>query len=257
MGPMNVAARTCGSLEEWVRPSSAKIPAALGNPRRYGRNDIRPTDRARNRAGVALRAAFGSSSSWEGRSYATVACGSRRIRDHRSGSGHLESRGSLAERESYREPARSVPGLLQSGDCLEVPSPALVDGDGRGESGPRATPADGKRQSSGADPRPREHPSQWIPVRQRRELHAAAVDPAVAAGVTGNFYYACLSISLNSSANGIELAVSNAGLFNPTVDCTTPFAAPTTNNCWTTTFITGNLTDLAGSFEDKELISVD
>src|SRR5438034_1291974 len=52
----------------------------------------------------------------------------------------------------------------------------VVDGDGRGESGPRATPADGKRQSSGADPRPREHPSQWIPVRQRRELHAADGD---------------------------------------------------------------------------------
>src|SRR5207249_11639675 len=46
MGPMNVAARTCGSLEEWVRPSSTKIPAALGNPRRYGRNNIRPTDPA-------------------------------------------------------------------------------------------------------------------------------------------------------------------------------------------------------------------
>ena len=89
------------------------------------------------------------------------------------------------------------------------------------------------------------------------EFLASFGDPSVAAGVTGNFYYASLSISLNSSANGIELAVSNAGLFNPTVDCTTPFAAPTTNNCWTTTFITGNLTDLAGSFEDKELISVD
>src|SRR5213592_1696715 len=46
MGPMNVAARTCGSLEEWIRPSSTKIPAALGNPRRCGRNDIRPTDPA-------------------------------------------------------------------------------------------------------------------------------------------------------------------------------------------------------------------
>jgi len=91
------------------------------------------------------------------------------------------------------------------------------------------------------------------------EFLASFGDPAVAAGVTGNFYYASLSISLNSnsSANGIELAVSNAGLFNPAVDCTTPFATPTANNCWTTTFITGNLTDLAGSFEDKELISVD
>ena len=89
------------------------------------------------------------------------------------------------------------------------------------------------------------------------EFLASFGDPAVAAGVTGNFYYASLSISLNSSANGIELAVSNPGLFNPAVDCTTPFATPTTNNCWTTTFITGNLTALAGSFEDKELISVD
>ena len=148
----------------------------LGEPAAVWAQRYKADRPCRNRAGVALRAAFGSSSGWEGTSYATLACGSRRIRDHRSGSGHLGSGRSLAERESYREPARSVPGLLQSGDCLEVPSPALVDGDGRGESGPRATPADGKRQSSGADPRPREHPSQWIPVRQRRELHAADGD---------------------------------------------------------------------------------
>ena len=82
-------------------------------------------------------------------------------------------------------------------------------------------------------------------------------DPSIAAGVTGNFYYASLSISSNSSANGIELAVSNAGLFDPAVDCNTPLATPEVNACWTPTFITGNLTDRAGSFEDKELISVD
>src|SRR5439155_5088257 len=52
------------------------------------------------------------------------------------------------------------------------------------------------------------------------EFLASFGDPSVAAGVTGNFYYASLSISLNSSANGIELAVSNAGLL------TRPSTAP-------------------------------
>src|SRR5207245_409382 len=64
-------------------------------------------------------------------------------------------------------------------------------------------------------------------------------DPALAAGVTGNFYYASLSISSNSSANRIELSVSNAGLFDPAVDCNTPLATPEVNACWTPTFITG------------------
>src|SRR5437667_3966102 len=89
------------------------------------------------------------------------------------------------------------------------------------------------------------------------EFLASFGDPSVGAVVPGDFYYASLSIGLNSSAHGLELAVSHAGLFNPAIDRRTPFAAPTANDCWTTAFITGNLTDLAGSFEDKELISVD
>src|SRR5207302_10919922 len=57
MGPMNVAARTCGSLEERIRRRRRILRGALGDPRRCGRNDIRPTDPARYRTGVALRAA--------------------------------------------------------------------------------------------------------------------------------------------------------------------------------------------------------
>ncbi len=88
-------------------------------------------------------------------------------------------------------------------------------------------------------------------------------DPSIVPGVSGNFYYASLAISANSSANGIELAVSNSNLFSPTANCSallsTPLVPvyPITNNCWTPTLVAGNLTDHAGSFEDKELVAVD
>lgn len=82
-------------------------------------------------------------------------------------------------------------------------------------------------------------------------------DPSIVAGVDGNFYYASLAISENSSANGIELAMSNANLFSPTADCNSDPLTPTVNNCWTATLVAGNMSDIAGSFEDKELVAVD
>ncbi len=84
-------------------------------------------------------------------------------------------------------------------------------------------------------------------------------DPSIVPGVSGNFYYGSLAISANSSANGIELAVSNSNLFNPAASCSGP-AAPTfplTNPCWTATLVAGNLTNNAATFEDKDLVAVD
>ena len=82
-------------------------------------------------------------------------------------------------------------------------------------------------------------------------------DPSIVPGVNGNFYYASLAISENSSANGIELAVSNSNLFSPTANCDSNPLDPTANNCWTAALVAGNMTDFAGSFEDKELVAVD
>ncbi len=81
-------------------------------------------------------------------------------------------------------------------------------------------------------------------------------DPSIVPGVTGNFYYASLAISGNSSANGIELAVSNANLFAPAANCN---SSPDglSNNCWSAKLVAGNLSDVAGSFDDKELVAVD
>ena len=89
------------------------------------------------------------------------------------------------------------------------------------------------------------------------EILASWGDPSLAPGVGGNFYFATLAISLNSSANGIELAVSNANLFDAGNPCTTSIATPTANACWTATFVFGNLSDVAPTFEDKERIAVD
>jgi PKD repeat protein len=91
----------------------------------------------------------------------------------------------------------------------------------------------------------------------RPELMISFGDPSIAAGVHGEFFYASLSISRNSAANGIELAVSNASLFSPSNACATPLGSPTTNSCWQATMVSANLTALAGSFEDKELLAVD
>lgn len=82
-------------------------------------------------------------------------------------------------------------------------------------------------------------------------------DPSVAYAGNGNFYYASLAISPNSSANGIELAVSNANLWKAGPNCVTPLANPLANGCWSTTLVFGNLSISAGSFEDKELVAVD
>ncbi|MHB8567378.1 MAG: hypothetical protein ACYC7D_01255 [Nitrososphaerales archaeon] len=82
-------------------------------------------------------------------------------------------------------------------------------------------------------------------------------DPSVVAGVNGHFYYASLSFDAFSGANGIIIGISNSNLFNPNVSCTTSVATPTTNNCWTTRFVFGNLTSTANTVEDKDLAAVD
>ena len=89
------------------------------------------------------------------------------------------------------------------------------------------------------------------------ELMISWGDPSLASGVHGEFFYASLSISETSFANGIELAVSNSALFDPSNACATPLGNPTTNSCWQTTMVYANLTDAALSFEDKELVAVD
>ena len=89
------------------------------------------------------------------------------------------------------------------------------------------------------------------------ELMISWGDPSLAAGVHGEFFYASLSISESSFANGIELAVSTANLFVPSNACTTPLGNPTTNPCWQTTMVYANRTVGALSFEDKELLAVD
>lgn len=89
------------------------------------------------------------------------------------------------------------------------------------------------------------------------ELMVSWGDPSLAAGVHGEFFYASLSISESSFANGIELAVSNANLFDPSNACATPLGTPTTNPCWQTTMVYANLMDGALSFEDKDLVAVD
>src|SRR2546425_5350041 len=89
------------------------------------------------------------------------------------------------------------------------------------------------------------------------ELMISWGDPSLAAGVHGEFFYASLSISETSFANGIELAVSTANLFVPSNACTTPLGNPTTNPCWQATMVYANLTDGALSFEDKDLLAVD
>lgn len=82
-------------------------------------------------------------------------------------------------------------------------------------------------------------------------------DPSVVYGSGGNFYYASLAISQDSSANGIELAVSNSNLWKPGSPCATSLANPNSNGCWSQALVFGNLSPQAGSFEDKELVAVD
>ena len=99
------------------------------------------------------------------------------------------------------------------------------------------------------------------------EFMASWGDPSVVAGVNGEFFYATLLISTyvvnattfpqGSNANGIELSVSNAGLFDPSAACRTPVSDPAHNPCWDHAMVFGNLTDKAATFEDKELLAVD
>ena len=89
------------------------------------------------------------------------------------------------------------------------------------------------------------------------EFLASWGDPSLAPGVNGEFYFATLAISLNSSANGIELAISNVNLFNPSIPCTTSLSTPEVNACWTAALVFGNMSDVAPTFEDKDRIAVD
>ncbi|MCI4350492.1 MAG: glycoside hydrolase [Thermoplasmata archaeon] len=82
-------------------------------------------------------------------------------------------------------------------------------------------------------------------------------DPALAAGLHGTFYYASLAIDPNTGANGVELSVSNAKLWNASQACLTKLVSPWHNPCWSSALIYGNLTLHATTFEDKELIGVD
>ncbi len=82
-------------------------------------------------------------------------------------------------------------------------------------------------------------------------------DPMVAYAGNGNFYYASLAISQNTSANGIELAISNGNLWKTGPACATPLLNPTTNGCWTGALVFGNTSNVAGSFEDKDTMAVD
>ncbi len=82
-------------------------------------------------------------------------------------------------------------------------------------------------------------------------------DPSVVVGPNGRFYYSSLSFDAFSAANGIIIAESNPNLFAQGVSCSTPLASPTSNNCWTTRFVFGNLTSTANTIEDKDLAAVD
>jgi hypothetical protein len=83
-------------------------------------------------------------------------------------------------------------------------------------------------------------------------------DPAVVA-VPGSssFYYASLAISPSTSANGVELSVSNSNLISDPSHCTTSQATPWLNPCWQSTLVFGNTLPKAYTFEDKPTIAVD
>ena len=82
-------------------------------------------------------------------------------------------------------------------------------------------------------------------------------DPGVAAAPNGLFYYSSLAISPTTSANGVELSVSNPTLTSDPASCITPLSNPTFNPCWTSTLVFGNLLPSASTFEDKPMITVD
>ena len=82
-------------------------------------------------------------------------------------------------------------------------------------------------------------------------------DPSVAPSVDGNFFYASLAISRSSFANGIMIAKSNSSLFDNSVSCDTASPISTSNACWNTVFVFGNLARFASTFEDKDRITVD
>jgi hypothetical protein len=84
-------------------------------------------------------------------------------------------------------------------------------------------------------------------------------DPSVAATVDGNFFYASLAINPFSSfdGNGILIAESNPNLFNPNVTCTTPVSNSTSNPCWKSILVYGNVGFPVLNLDDKDRIAVD
>jgi hypothetical protein len=82
-------------------------------------------------------------------------------------------------------------------------------------------------------------------------------DPAVAATKGGRFYYSSLAIDPKSNGNGVELSVSNGSLWSSPSSCVTSRSTPDSNPCWTSTFVAGDSTPTAATFEDKPLIAVD
>lgn len=89
-------------------------------------------------------------------------------------------------------------------------------------------------------------------------------DPSLAPAPGGSFYFASLAIDPVTGASGVMLSKSNANLWNPGVDCSTPLSSPATNPCWTSQLVYGNLTFACragscgqSSFEDKETVAVD
>ncbi len=82
-------------------------------------------------------------------------------------------------------------------------------------------------------------------------------DPKVISAPNGVFYFASLIIDPFNGSNGIELFVNTSNLWNPAVDCWTPFTSAWSNPCWTETIVAGNQGLGPASFEDKENLAVD
>lgn len=91
----------------------------------------------------------------------------------------------------------------------------------------------------------------------QHQFLAAWGDPSIAPSVDGNFFYASLSISPSTLANGIQISKSSGNLFNGGTACATSNSHPLQNPCWNSVFVYGNVSSAANTFEDKELIAVD
>ncbi|MBI3859163.1 MAG: exo-alpha-sialidase [Thaumarchaeota archaeon] len=89
-------------------------------------------------------------------------------------------------------------------------------------------------------------------------------DPWVGTAPDGTVYYSSLAIDPDTGANGVMVAKSNAHLWDPAYSCATPDSAATTNSCWTSKLVYGNLSyqcifGFCGTFtfDDKDTLAVD